>query len=96
MDESKQLELFQLLGSKGTRKILQYLFKHGKAQYKDLDLDISVPTVSTRLLKLLEFSLIEHHLQKEPSRVEWYEITEKGRKILTYLEELVAVIKSDE
>jgi DNA-binding HxlR family transcriptional regulator len=96
MDETKQLEFFLLIGSKGTRKILQYLCKHGKGQYKDFDLGISVPTISTRLSKLLEFNLIEHHLQKEPARKEWYEITEKGREISKYLEDLVATLYGDE
>jgi predicted transcriptional regulator len=40
--------------------------------------------------------LIEHHLQKEPARKEWYEITEKGREISKYLEDLVATLYGDE
>lgn len=96
MDETEQLEFILLLGSKGTRKILQYLSKHERGQYKDFDLDISVPTISTRLSKLLEFNLIEHYFQKEPTRKEWYEITEKGREISQYLEGLVGVLYSDE
>lgn len=96
MDETEQLEFILLLGSKGTRKILRYLSEHEKGQYKDFDLDISVPTISTRLSKLLEFNLIEHHFQKGPTRKEWYEITKKGREISQYLEDLVGVLYSDE
>ncbi len=43
----------------------------------------NVPTLNTRLKQLLEFNLITHHLEKKELRKEWYEITEKGRKVLT-------------
>ena len=92
MDRDREIEFLQLLGSKGTRRMLQELYTRGKVRCTDFHLDISIPTIYTRLSKLLEFSLIEHHLEKEPTRQEWYEITEKGRKILKYLEDLVELI----
>jgi DNA-binding PadR family transcriptional regulator len=92
MDRDREIELLQLLGSKGTRGILQELSTRGKVKCTDFHVDISIPTLYTKLTKLLEFSLIEHHLEKEPTRQEWYEITEKGRKILRYLEDLVELI----
>ena len=89
MDETRENELIQLLGSKGTRRMLQYLSEQGKAQYKDLNLCISVSTLNKRLPKLLEFGIIEHHFRRDLTRQEWYEITEKGRKILKCLEVMV-------
>lgn len=93
MDEAKEVELFTLLGSKGTKKILQYLCEHGKAQYTDLDLDISLPTLNLRLPLLLKFNLIEHHMARETKRREWYEITEKGKKIFEHLREMIELVE---
>jgi len=40
-----------------------------------------VPTLNERVKQLLEYNLIEHHLERKELRREWYSITEKGRKI---------------
>ncbi len=82
-DKSEQnLRLLKILWLKGTFGILQYLVDHGKSQYRDLEPLASTYTLSTRLGQLLEYGLIEHHFEKEERRTEWYEITEKGRKVL--------------
>ena len=93
MNETREMELLALLGSKGTKEILQYLCKHGKVQYKEFDLSISVPTLSKHLVKLLKFNLVDHCMTRDTKRREWYEITEKGRKILEHLEEMVKLIE---
>ena len=64
-----------------TKEILQYLRKHEKVQYTNFNLNISVPTLNKRLRKLLKFNLIEHCITKELKRKEWYEITEKGKRV---------------
>jgi DNA-binding HxlR family transcriptional regulator len=92
IDETKENELIRLLGSKGTRGILQYLRNNGKAQYKDFSLSISPSTLNTRFSKLLGFGFIEHHFQRGSIREEWYEITEKGKRISECLEDLVRTI----
>lgn len=86
---STRIELLALLGSKNTKEILRYLCKQRKVQYKDFDLSISVPTLSTRLAKLLKFDLIEHCIAKEPKRREWYEITGRGKKVLKIMEDMI-------
>lgn len=93
MNETREMELLALLGSKGTKEILQYLRKHGEVQYKDFDLSISIPTLGKHLAKLLKFNLVEHNITRDTKRREWYEITEKGRKILEHLEDMVKLIK---
>ncbi len=45
-------------------------------------------TLNTRTRELLKYGLVEHHLEREITRKEWYEITEKGRKILQYAQKL--------
>ena len=56
----------------------------GKTQYKDLiiSINISVSTLNIRLKQLLHSKLITHHIIRDPERNEYYEITEKGEKIL--------------
>jgi len=88
MDEKAKREFLALLGSKDTMKILQYLRQHRKMQYTDFDLSISLPTLNTRLRKLLKFNLVEHCIAKQPKRREWYEITERGKNILKIMEDM--------
>lgn len=93
MDEEREEEFLKLVSYRGTRTILQYMDSHDTAQHADLDTFMNTATLNMRLSKLLEFDLIEHHLDKKGVRREWYTITEKGRKILNHLEEMIIVIK---
>ncbi|MBU7029556.1 MAG: winged helix-turn-helix transcriptional regulator [Theionarchaea archaeon] len=77
-----------MLGSKDTIEILQYLRQQGEVQYTNFDLSISLPTLNTRLRKLLKFGLIEHCIAKQPKRKEWYEITERGKNVLKIMEDM--------
>ena len=88
MDETTKRELLALLGSKDTKKILQYLRQQEEVQYTNFDLSISLPTFNTRLRKLLKFGLIEHCIAKQPKRREWYEITERGKNVLKIMEDM--------
>ena len=83
---------FKLISLKSTQDILTYLNEHVSVQHTELNSFMNTATLYVRLTELLEFGLIEHHLEKEPTRREWYEITEKGRKILKYLEDLVELV----
>ena len=69
---------------KGTVDILKLINNKGKTQYKDLiiSINISVSTLNIRLKQLLHSKLITHHIIRDPERNEYYEITEKGEKIL--------------
>jgi len=96
MDEKAKRELLALLESKDTKEILQYLRKQGEVQYTNFDLSISPPTLNTRLRKLLKFGLIEHCIAKQPKRREWYEITEKGRRVLQSLEDIIRLVEDAE
>jgi len=93
MDEITRMRLLALLGSKDTKEILQYLHKHERVQYTNFDLIISVPTLNKRLRKLLKFGLVEHCIAKEPRRREWYEITEKGKRVLEIMEDMIRVVE---
>ena len=69
---------------KGTVDILELINNKGKTQYRDLimAIDIAISTLNTRLKQLLHSKLITHHIIRYPERNEYYEITEKGKKIL--------------
>lgn len=77
---------FKLISLKSTRDILTYLNEHDTVQHAELNSFMNAATLYVRLTELLEFSLIEHHLEKILIRKEWYTITKKGRKILNYLD----------
>ena len=49
--------------------------------------------LNERLRKLLDFNLINHHVDKKAVRKEWYEITEKGRSILKTMEDMIRLIE---
>ncbi|MBU7018263.1 MAG: winged helix-turn-helix transcriptional regulator [Theionarchaea archaeon] len=92
MDEKKEEGFLKMLGLKATKKILEYLDENETAQYKQLQQFVNTHTLNTRMRELLDFDLVQHHLVREDVRREWYEPTEKGRKVLQYLREMVHVI----
>ena len=92
MDKEKEESFFKLISLKGARDILNYLNQHSTAQHVSLNTLMSAATLNVRLIELLEFRLIEHHLEKEDVRKEWYTITEKGKRILQLLADLVKII----
>ena len=92
MEESEE-EFMRMIGSKGTRDILKYIEEHGTAQYKDMLEIINTHTLNLRLRSFLDFHLIEHHITREVKRAEWYTITEKGKKVLNLLNNLLEVSK---
>lgn len=95
MTESKE-EFLRLMGLRGTIEILGHLNEHGSGQYKDFTGFADVPVLNKRLRQLLEYDLITHHLEKKEMRREWYEITDKGKKVLQILEEIVRVVEDEE
>ncbi|MBU7016441.1 MAG: winged helix-turn-helix transcriptional regulator [Theionarchaea archaeon] len=88
----KQDQFIKVLGSKATRIILQFLEKEEKARYKELQQFVNTHTLNTRIKELLEFDLIQHHMIRDDTRKEWYEPTERGRKVLELLNELANMV----
>ena len=88
----KQDQFIKVLGSKATRIILQFLEKEEKARYKELQQFVNTHTLNTRIKELLEFDLIQHHMIRDETRKEWYEPTERGRKVLELLNELASMV----
>lgn len=86
-----QEDFIKVLGSKATLPILQFLDRKEKVRYKQLQEFVNTHTLNTRLKELLEYDLIEHHVIREGTRKEWYEPTERGKRVLTLLSELATM-----
>ena len=93
MGAKEEEEFLKLLGLKGTRDILMFLDEQGAARHHQLAQFISMVTLYTRLQQLLMFNLIQHHLDKKNVRKEWYEITERGKKVLECMEALMKLLE---
>ncbi|KYK32402.1 MAG: winged helix-turn-helix transcriptional regulator [Theionarchaea archaeon] len=93
MDEKREENFLKMLGLKATKRILEFLDENGTAQYKQLQQFVNTHTLNTRMRELLDYNLVEHHLVREDVRKEWYEPTEKGKKVLHHLREMVHLIE---
>lgn len=91
--EKESENFLRMISAKSAIEILEFLSDHSETQYKEMQEFVNTHTLNLRLSELLNYSLIQHYLQRS-ERIEWYEITEKGRKILHYLRELVALAQS--
>jgi len=81
--------LVEILGLTAALEILEKVNKCGKIKYKSLKPLASCSTINIRLLQLTHFGLLKHEMiRNKEKREEWYEITEKGRKVLGILERL--------
>ena len=93
-----QLQILKIVGAKNTIDILRELKEHGWRQYKDLNKSINCCTLNERLKQLLDLHLIEHfsnERKRKVKRIEWYELTEKGKKILQHVEEMIKCVDED-
>ncbi len=80
--------LFKLLSLTGTLDILFDLYERGKARYTEFGVKVNTYSKTTRLHELCVAKLIEHHLEKDKKRKEWYELTEKGRRLVEQIRKM--------
>jgi DNA-binding HxlR family transcriptional regulator len=92
LTDKREEQFLKLISSKSARDILKYLNRHDTAQHADLNAFMNAATLNTTLNELLMFDLIKHHLDKNSTRKESYTITEKGKKILQYLDDMIEVL----
>ncbi len=88
MNIEEQRKLFEFLGCKGTLDILFRLREHGRTRYIEFNVNISVYSMNRRLRELIKAELIKHYLKRNKKRKEWYELTEKGEKLLRCIERI--------
>ncbi|MBU6997086.1 MAG: winged helix-turn-helix transcriptional regulator [Theionarchaea archaeon] len=89
--EEREKEFLRLLGLKSTLEILVYMDEHEAFQYTEMQHFVTTHTLNNRLRQLRELGIIEHHFMREDLRKEWYEPTEKGKRIIEYLKDLAKV-----
>ncbi len=92
MKESE--DFFKMLGARSTIEILEFLGDHGEAKHKEMQEIANINTLNTRLRELLRYGLVQHHLERFERKTEWYEITEKGRRVLYHVKELVLLMQT--
>ena len=81
-------EIFRVVGLVGTYEILKKLKEKEMCSYIELPDTMSTASRNKRLIQLKSLKLITHHFKRRNKRVEWYEITEKGIKFLSLLEQI--------
>ena len=87
----KRDNFLKLVISLDTIDILRYLNEHGTGQYKDFMEFVDADTLHNRINQLLESNLIKHS-EEEPG-TEQYEITDKGRRVLQILEDMMKLAR---
>lgn len=89
----KKKNYFVVLGRTSTKKILEFLDEHHSVGYKDLKQFASLYALNRILKELMDFDLIKYYYVDKGVRKEWYELTERGKKILQCLRELEKILK---
>lgn len=84
-------ELLKIIGQASTVEILTYLHDHNTAKHQDLNTFTNTHTLNTRLIQLITHGLIEHNYERHIPRKEWYTLTEKGKKVLEYIEKILEI-----
>ena len=82
-------EILKFIGAKGTKFVLDFLNEHGKGEYKEMEKFMNTGTLNHRLRDLLIFELVSHHLERNPKKRQWYEVTENGKKALKHMRALI-------
>jgi DNA-binding HxlR family transcriptional regulator len=86
MEEKKFIEF---LGQTGTVRILKTINNSEKCIFTDLIAITSRTTLYRRLKQLTKLNLIKYNMIKEKGkRKEWYETTEKEKKVVKILDQL--------
>ncbi len=93
MDKQRERDFLKVLGSKYTKDILEYIVEHGKGQYTEFREFANAHILNVRLRQLLKFKLVEHCMVRNKLKKGWYELTERGRMALQFLEEQVNLIE---
>jgi len=92
--KEKKKDFFIVLGRSSTKKILEFLDSHKNVQLDDLTQFATSFTLKKLVQELMKFNLIKCYVQMDNEKKVWYELTEKGEKILQALRELERILRS--
>ncbi len=84
---------FNLIGRRFTVQILELAERKGKVHYGDMSF-VSCHSLNKRLHDLLKYQVMEHHVERIPLRKEWYELTERGRRVIGLLREMSLILET--
>jgi len=84
-------EALRVFGATGTKEILEFLDEQSTGKYKEMAGFVNSHSLNDRLRDLLGLGLISYHLERDPKKKEWYEITEKGKQALQHLRALIEI-----
>jgi len=94
--KENQKDFFAVVGRSSTKKILEFLDSHDNVQLDDFT-HFATPFALKRLFQeLMEFNLIKCCVQMDDEKKVWYELTEKGAKVLHALRELERILRSSQ
>jgi len=83
------MDIIRMLSLKGTKKILLSMERAGKMRYSEIVKVVGYSTTTTRALKSMErHGIVKKEVLNEPYRPVSYSLTDKGRKLVTFLKEL--------
>ena len=83
-------KLLKVLGQEYIVEILEFIQAHGKANFKDFkDLAKHPASISRALAKLRVEGLVRRRVLDDEKRSVEYYITEKGKKVITILKEII-------
>lgn len=83
-----------ILGLKATKEILELLETQGAAPYRELTTVATPPTVNRLLRDLMNLDLVKCCRDiRDGVEKEWYEPTERGKKVVQCLRELEELMK---
>jgi len=91
------MDIFEIVGLRGSRIILRELSQKGSMRYSELQAAVGSPsTTNLALGKLQEGSLIKRKVLDEPYRPVVYRLTNAGRKIASLVKELENAIPTED
>lgn len=92
--KEKKKDFLVVLGRRSTKKILEFLESHDNVQLDNLTHFATLFALKRLFQELMEFDLIKCCVQMDDEKKVWYELTEKGTKILHALKELERILRS--
>ena len=94
MEKKDERKFLKMVGAEDTEEILKFLSENKTAHHNDMLIFSNTNTLNRRLRELLTFGLVKHHFKRGRVREEWYEITDKGIKVLQHISDLIEIMYS--
>lgn len=94
VEPDKVEEFLNLIGSRFTAQILEFMEQKEQTRYGDMTF-LSCFSLNKRLHYFLKHGVVEHHVERLPLKREWYELTERGRKMNGLLRRMSVLLEKN-